>query len=285
MKGNCGECNRRWICEIDPKECNEWPDSALTNDSGQPEGNAKGGFVKPKGENVKATDYILKLLNANLHKDLHDNEEICQHCYGTGLVIADHRYGLSDDPDKSHGHFPYNHQALSFCPHCHNGIVHRCKFCGRILPKGRLKCDCAAQLETDRQEKIRKKKEAFNNAPVAPKEVEDAMECFYSECFGDNNGYFFDWDEFFNFWYDTHEPDDVKPEYVWITEPVEMQIDAADIISSATEDLYEDAADDISSAARKDLQDFLDGWCKNCGVGTTYYESHKYKVKIPWEQH
>ena len=26
MKGNCGECDRRWYCEIDPNECNEWPD-------------------------------------------------------------------------------------------------------------------------------------------------------------------------------------------------------------------------------------------------------------------
>ena len=28
MKGNCGECERRWACEIDPNECNEWPDLA-----------------------------------------------------------------------------------------------------------------------------------------------------------------------------------------------------------------------------------------------------------------
>ena len=32
MKGNCGECERRWACEIDPNECNEWPDLApMTN--------------------------------------------------------------------------------------------------------------------------------------------------------------------------------------------------------------------------------------------------------------
>lgn len=32
MKGNCGECNRRWACDIDPDKCNEWPDPApLTN--------------------------------------------------------------------------------------------------------------------------------------------------------------------------------------------------------------------------------------------------------------
>lgn len=26
MKGNCGECERRYFCEIDPDQCNEWPD-------------------------------------------------------------------------------------------------------------------------------------------------------------------------------------------------------------------------------------------------------------------
>lgn len=32
MKGNCGECNLRWACDIDPNKCNEWPDPApMTN--------------------------------------------------------------------------------------------------------------------------------------------------------------------------------------------------------------------------------------------------------------
>lgn len=26
MKGNCGECERRYFCEIDPDKCYEWPD-------------------------------------------------------------------------------------------------------------------------------------------------------------------------------------------------------------------------------------------------------------------
>ena len=32
MKGNCGECERRWACDIDPGKCDEWPDPApMTN--------------------------------------------------------------------------------------------------------------------------------------------------------------------------------------------------------------------------------------------------------------
>lgn len=32
MKGNCGECERRWVCDIDPDKCDEWPDPVpMTN--------------------------------------------------------------------------------------------------------------------------------------------------------------------------------------------------------------------------------------------------------------
>lgn len=64
-------------------------------------------FVKPKTVFVSDAEYIQNLVNANLKKDLHDNEEICQHCHGTGMEIVNNPYGLSDDPDKTKGHFPY----------------------------------------------------------------------------------------------------------------------------------------------------------------------------------
>ena len=242
-------------------------------------------FVKPKTVFVSDAEYIQNLVNANLKKDLHDNEEICQHCHGTGMEIVNNPYGLSDDPDKTKGHFPYQHQSISFCQHCYNGIVRRCPLCGNLIKRGWLVCDCEAQQEIKRQEEAKKLKEALENAPIAPKEIADAMECFFSESFSRNEGYFFDWDEFFEDWFENHNPEDVKPVYVWITEPVEMSVDVQNIIESATDDLYEDASEDITSEARKELQDFVDGWCKRCGVGTTYYESHKYKVRIPWEKY
>lgn len=32
MKGNCGECGRRWYCETNPDDCEEWPDPVpMTN--------------------------------------------------------------------------------------------------------------------------------------------------------------------------------------------------------------------------------------------------------------
>lgn len=242
-------------------------------------------FVKPKTVFVSDAEYIQNLVNVNLKKDLHDNEEICQHCHGTGMVIVNNPYGLSDDPDKTKGHFPYHHQSISFCQNCYNGIVHRCNLCGKIIKRGFTVCDCDAQKEITRHKIEKKLKEEFDNASIAPKEIVDAMECFFSESFSQNEGYFFDWAEFFEDWFENHDSDDVKPIYVWITEPVEMSVDVQNIIENATNDLYEDASEDITSEARKELQDFVDGWCKRCGVRTTYYESHKYKARIPWEDY
>ena len=34
MKGNCGECCRRWYCETNPDDCDEWPDPVpITNEN------------------------------------------------------------------------------------------------------------------------------------------------------------------------------------------------------------------------------------------------------------
>ena len=243
-------------------------------------------FVKPKTVFVSDSEYIQNLVNANLRKDLHDNEEICPHCHGTGLVISDNPYGLSDDPDKTIGAFPYEHQAISFCPYCFNGIVHRCEHCGQIISKGYLKHDCQKQREIDAAELEKKRSEQLYRAQFAPPEVLDQSYFFYSDDYGNDDGYFSDWDEFFDYWHENGETiGDERPEFVWATYPVEMHIDARDIVSNATEELYEDAYDDVDNKKIKELQEFLDKWCKDCGVTTTYYESPKYKVRIPWENY
>lgn len=242
-------------------------------------------FVKPKTEYVSDKEYMEQLLNVKLKKDLHGNEEICPRCHGTGLIVVNNPYGLSDDPDKQAGRFPYNHQSLSFCPNCYNGIIHHCELCGEVIQRGYLKHNCQAQIDANQREFERKRKQALIDAPFAPPEVLEKSYFFYSDAFGYNEGYFDDWDEFFDYWYENGEVNgDERPKFVWATEPVEMRIDAHDIISNATEDLYEDAIDNISDSAIKKLQNFLDNWCKTCGVNTTYYES-KYKVKIPWEKY
>jgi len=32
-------------------------------------------------------------------------------------------------------------------------------------------------------------------------------------------------------------------------------------------------------------EEFLDNWCDSCGVGTTYTDDVKYKIRIPWDKY
>lgn len=105
------------------------------------------GFVKPTRKVVNIEDAFGELIGKKLIKDLHDNEEICPVCHGTGLRIEDNPYGLSDDPDKRAGQFPYNHQSIRFCPNCYNGVVRFCPDCGKQIPRYRTLCDCDAVVQ------------------------------------------------------------------------------------------------------------------------------------------
>lgn len=242
-------------------------------------------FVKPKVAQVSDKDYIQSLLNASLHKDLCEDEEICPWCHGTGLVITNNPYGLDGDPDRKAGMFPYKHQSITFCPHCYNGVIHRCKFCGEYIPKEFLRHDCEQQRAIDRKsaaEKERKEMDAAKEYP--PEALGDFGMCYY-ESYPHDNGYFMDWDSFFDWWGSECEGECDRPKYVWGTEKTEMSMDADSIIEDAVQDLYEDAEDSISGEKRKKLQSLLNEWCAGCGVGTTYMESHKSKVRIPWEMY
>lgn len=240
-------------------------------------------FIKPKTEYVSNSDYVQKLVNISLKKDLYDNEEVCSFCKGTGLVIAKSPYGLTSDPNKT-TMFPYSHQSLTFCPHCFNGIIHRCKLCGEIIERGYTKHNCEQQRELDRKEyEIRRANKLKEAELISPTMLKD-MEYFFSDDYGENDGFFTEWEDFFEYWSSEHEPTDQKPEYVWSTESVEMSMDAGQLIENATEDLYEDAYYNISDTKIKELQEYLDKWCSECGVGKTYYEG-KYKVRIPWEDY
>ena len=117
------------------------------------------GFVKPTRKVVNIEDAFGELIGKKLIKDLHDNEEICPVCHGTGLRIEDNPYGLSDDPDKRAGQFPYKHQSIQFCPNCYNGVVRFCPDCGKQIPRYRTLCDCDAVVQRRQQEENRKEKE------------------------------------------------------------------------------------------------------------------------------
>lgn len=243
-------------------------------------------FVKPEMKIIDPIPYIQKIIGKGLIKHLCNDEVICNSCHGTGIILADNPYNLRDDPNKKIGHFPYVHQSFKFCPDCYNGVVHRCDFCGKIIrPRWNLVCNCEKSKKIDVEKKKQKKQKEFDKAKELPENLKEDYDFYYSDYYGFNNGYFEDWETFFNYWNENYDEKEERPKYVWITEKVNMKIDALSIVESATEDLYEDSMNDISERSLNELQQFLNSWCKSCGIGDTYCESHKYKVKIPWEKY
>ena len=97
---------------------------------------------------------------------MQDNEEICPVCNGLGVVIANNPYGIQGDTSETakKSIFPYNHQAIKFCPNCFNGVIQLFEYCGKQLPKGRLKCDCEQQKEIDNEERKIKYQETIAKA-------------------------------------------------------------------------------------------------------------------------
>mgnify|MGYP001016916345 CR=1 FL=1 len=236
-------------------------------------------FIKPRKEIVDVSGYISKI--SILEKDLNENEEICEHCCGTGVKIENNVYGLSNDPDKCIGLFPYKHQSISFCDHCFNGIVKKCKYCGDLLPKGYLRHNCEQQMAINEQ-RSRNLKMLEGAKEFPPESISDFVMCYY-DGYPYDNGYFMDWDNFFDWWYDDCEGEIPRPEYVWGTDVVKFTIDAYCVISNALED-YSDP-DSISIDRDFDvdkLQTIIDCWIKEQNVPDVYCQSTKYKVKIPW---
>ena len=237
-------------------------------------------FVKPIRKTVEIKDAFAELLGKTLIKDLHDNEEICPICHGTGLCIRDNPYGLSNDPEKKFNQFPYKHQSITSCPNCYNGVVRYCPDCGKQLSRMRTICDCEAAQQRRQQEEDRKEQELFDKTEKhEPNALGDKFLMAQSDFYPYNDGYFVSWDDFFdNLDADIAE----RPIYVWGTSEIELSLDATDIVSTACEDMYDDAYSDIGDAAVKEMQDFLDAWKEKYGV-RSYSVTTKHAIRIPWE--
>ena len=70
MKGNCGECNLRWACDMDPNKCNDWPDPVpMTN-----------------AQKIRAmSDEELATFISEIADECERNTECNQHCYGCDI--------------------------------------------------------------------------------------------------------------------------------------------------------------------------------------------------------
>lgn len=239
-------------------------------------------FVEPTKKFVRDPEYVKKLLDVTLEKDLLENEIVCPQCGGTGIVIYETHYGLDDDPEKKGlPNFRFKKQSLSFCPMCYNGVARICKYCGKPIMRSFNVCSCEGERLAKRREINKIEAKRMADAPIATEEqIAEKGGWYYSEYYSYNYGFFNDWEEFFDEWIE--DPLDDRPEYVWLADPAEFHIDAKDTVYHALENMYDDAS--VDSAKIQELQGILDKWCEETGVGPTYYQG-RYKVRIPWEEY
>jgi hypothetical protein len=205
------------------------------------------------------------------------------------MRLSNNIYGIKGDTSEvaKHKMFPYNHQALSFCPNCYNGVIEPCEYCGKQLSIGITKCNCEKRKEKDEEERKIKRQERINKA----KEISWSEAEYYvydenlNEYFAEKNEFA---DYYFNLYLDVEDQygnfeeyfDKCVPKILWNCFTVNISMDANSIIESACEELYENAEDDISSEAKKELQQLLNSWCKTQTGTTTYYPYYNEYVKV-----
>ena len=78
--------------------------------------------------------------------------------------------------------------------------------------------------------------------------------------------------------------EDRKPKYVRTTVPTKFKLDGRDFVESEAEDFCEDSFDNVDESKLNELQNYLDKWCEECGIGITYSLGN-YKIEIPWEKY
>lgn len=235
---------------------------------------------------INVSEEIKHILPNTLEKDLHENEEICPVCHGLGIVKRNHSYGIEEDEKLSKVNW-YDNEYFVWCPNCYFGVIKKCEHCGKILPKGRLKCDCKQQREIDEKERRIKYQETISKAKEI--DLKDITTYLYDE---ESDKYYSDIDEFVDYhWQDYRDGsggcDNFDeyfqyniPKVLWLCDNVDISMDADSIIENACEELHENAEDNISGQDRKELQKLLDDWCKKQSGTTTLYPNYKKYVRV-----
>lgn len=242
-------------------------------------------FIKPERMVINAIPYLTEILGNGLIKDLQEGEEICPVCHGTGLAIDQSSYGLSDDPDKKTGIFPYRKQTIVSCRNCFNGVVKRCPYCGELISSLKSRCECEGTKRSEEEASQKKRKERFEKAKkLEPGDVQAlAMQMLQSDEYPYHDGYFDSWDEFFNAWFDQYEGIEERPKYVWGTYTTNISFNVDDLLERACEELHEDARNQICQADVDELHGFLDTWAKKQSGTETYTCDTRYAIRIPWK--
>lgn len=234
---------------------------------------------------INVSEEIINILPDMLEKDLQDNENICPVCNGLGVVLDNNVYGIKGDTSEAakKSMFPYNHQAIKFCPNCFNGVIRLCEYCGKPLPRSTSRCSCEQYKAKEEGENRIKYQEKISRAEeVDIKDIDSEM-WFYDE---QTDDYFSDIDYFVDAYKDSEEYKSEEeminnlPEVLWLTDPVDISLDADWIIENACEELHENASENISGDNRKELQNMLDEWCKKQTGTRTVYPNYKKYVRV-----
>jgi hypothetical protein len=228
-----------------------------------------------KRVNINVAEEIKNILPETLKKDLMDDERICPTCHGLGVVSVHRIYGIKDDPNlEVKGiHFPYDHQTLTFCPNCFNGVQSLCKYCGKPIKKGYInKCDCTEYEMEQKAIELEKWNKILDKAVKVKEEDVDTM--LYCE---ENSNFYSSVEDFIDDWESEHDEDDELPERLWVTSKREISINAGNVVESACDDLHEDASDNCDYES---LQKLLDDWCNSQSGTTTYFPCYEQYVAI-----
>lgn len=227
---------------------------------------------------INLLEQIQKQMPTTLIKDLQDDERICPHCNGLGMVIVNNIYGIKNDnsEEAKNSRFPYKHQALSFCPDCYNGIQKLCPYCGNPYPtRGYYRCNCYGFKKHEAEVADKKYQEKILNATEVLEESVTTM--LYCK---ENDEYYETVDDFLDA-YDAEYFEDLKPSVLWVCLKESISLCAGDIVEVACEDLHEDAAENCDI---DELQELLNVWCGKQTGTTTYYPSCKEYVRIDWSK-
>lgn len=235
-------------------------------------------------EEINLHEAIQKTFPKILIKDLTEHERICPVCNGLGMKIEDNIFGLKGDTSEvgKKYHFPYKHQALSFCQNCFDGVQRLCPYCGQPYKnQGYLHCDCEGQREADEEERIKRWNEKAANAVIVNENDVDTM--LYCEEF---DSYYDTVDDFFDDYVCNHEEEcNERPQRLWVTSVEKISVDADNLIENACEELHEDAIESICIDDKIRLQEFLDAWCEEQTGTTTYYPCYKQYVVVDWSKY
>lgn len=233
---------------------------------------------------INLYDTVQKMFPKTLIKDLTEHERICPVCNGLGMRIENNVYGIKGDTSEAgkKSHFPYKHQALSFCQNCYNGVQRLCPYCNEPFKnQAYLHCDCKGQKKTDEEERIKKWNEKV--AKAVSVDEKDVNTMLYCEEFDE---YYDAVDDFLDDYACNHEEDsDERPVRLWVTSVEKISVDADNILENACEELHEDAMDSICIDDKIRLQEFLDDWCKKQTGTTTYYPCYEKYVIVDWNKY